>query len=437
METISGCSSRKCSMKICVFIDSAINNCEYLIKNVFESVEVVQLNNSQDSIQQVADYLRQRREIQEVHLISHGASGCLKFAKSQLDLENLENYHQLLKQSFSAVDSLILYGCHLAQGEKGQTFIKQLHQITATKIAASTSLTGNKILGGNWDFEFTLGNLNVNLPFNPEALQSYPSILATFIVNSTGDTNDNDISNGITTLREAITVANITPGADRIDFNIPNTDPGFNATTNSFTILPLSRLPAITDSVVIDATTQTGFTGTPIIEINGTNAAGLDDGVIEITAGENSIIRGFVINRAGFSNAAILINNSNANQIENNYLGTDITGTVDPGGNGSGIIILNSANNIIRDNLISGNNNTSAVGIRIEGNTATNNQILGNFIGTTITGNAALANSGGGIVIENAPNNIIGGTTASDLNINSIKAISRNNIEIADRKSVV
>ena len=45
------------------------------------------------------------------------------------------------------------------------------------------------------------------------------------------------------------------------------------------------------------------------------------------------------------------------------------------------------------------------------------NQVLGNFIGTDITGTLDLGNSQEGVRIENAPSNSIGGSTATDRNL--------------------
>src|SRR4051794_35829246 len=63
-------------------------------------------------------------------------------------------------------------------------------------------------------------------------------------------------------LREAILLANSTPGADIIEFAIP--------TLNTLqTIQPVSALPDITEQVLINGTTQvTGpYLGVPLIEI--------------------------------------------------------------------------------------------------------------------------------------------------------------------------
>ncbi|HEX8089709.1 MAG TPA: VCBS repeat-containing protein, partial [Blastocatellia bacterium] len=87
-----------------------------------------------------------------------------------------------------------------------------------------------------------------------------------FIIQTTGSiftvTNTNDSGPG--SLRQAMLDANANPGADSITFNIPGPGP--------HTISPTSALPMITQTVAIDATTQPGFSGNPIIELNGAGA---------------------------------------------------------------------------------------------------------------------------------------------------------------------
>src|SRR5439155_21680518 len=88
-------------------------------------------------------------------------------------------------------------------------------------------------------------------------------------------TNTND--SGAGSLRDAITNANADLTTDTIVFNIPTSDPRYNASTGVFTINTASALPRINTQVIIDGTTQTGFTGDtnhlgPEILINGTGA---------------------------------------------------------------------------------------------------------------------------------------------------------------------
>ena len=90
------------------------------------------------------------------------------------------------------------------------------------------------------------------------------------------------------------------------------------------TIAPTSALPAITGGTSLDGTTQGGYSGTPLIELRG-DSAGAGVNGLTIT-GAGSTIRGLAINR--FDQAGILIDGTSAigNTIVGNYLGTDVTG---------------------------------------------------------------------------------------------------------------
>src|SRR5262249_22766180 len=130
----------------------------------------------------------------------------------------------------------------------------------------------------------------------------------TFTVTNTGDNGGVNPAPGAGTgtLRQAIVDANANPGADMIVFSIPGASP--------FTISPTSALPTITDPLTIDGTTQPGFGGSPIIELNGTVAGGAANG-LNITAGR-STVRGMVINRFG-QNGILLAESSDL--IEGNF----------------------------------------------------------------------------------------------------------------------
>ncbi|HBB98333.1 MAG TPA: hypothetical protein DC054_23365 [Blastocatellia bacterium] len=110
------------------------------------------------------------------------------------------------------------------------------------------------------------------------------------------------------------------------------------------------------------------------------------------------------------------------NQIQGNFIGSDVNGN-SPIPNATGVLISSASGNLIGGttpgarNLISGN---SQSGVEIDG--GNNNQVQGNFIGTDVTGLVALANQhGDGIFINGsnaaATNNVIGGTTSDARNV--------------------
>jgi hypothetical protein len=72
--------------------------------------------------------------------------------------------------------------------------------------------------------------------------------------------------------------SNANPGADTINFDIPG--------AGSFTISPSYGFEFISDPVTIDGTTQPRFSGTPVIELDG-SSAGPDAFGIVIFAGSS------------------------------------------------------------------------------------------------------------------------------------------------------
>jgi len=171
-------------------------------------------------------------------------------------------------------------------------------------------------------------------------------VLFGFVVNSIGDEADADIADGFCdvdqavpgeqcTLRAAIQQANATQGDDLILFDISG--------TGTQTISPQSPLPEVTDPVTIDATSQPGFAGSPLIELNGTDAGADTDG-LRITAG-NSTVRGLAINR--FTGNGLRLSNGGGNTIEGNYIGTDVTGTLPLPNQKDGVLIDGASDNTI------------------------------------------------------------------------------------------
>jgi len=243
---------------------------------------------------------------------------------------------------------------------------------------------------------FLVGATSINessLAFSPQMM--------TFIVTNTNDT-------GAGSLREAITVANSNVGADLITFNISPAGPQ--------TITPLSALPTITDPLTIDGTTQPGFAGTPIIELNGSSTPPGTNGLL-INAG-GSTVRGLVVNRFPGNSDAIELQRNGGNVLEGNFIGTDRFGNVAQA-NGNGVFINDVPNNTVGGTTLSARNVISGnlgAGIRMLGVSSTGNLVQGNFIGTNAAGTADLGNGASGVDVSQATA-IIGGTVPGARNI--------------------
>ena len=305
------------------------------------------------------------------------------------------------------------------------------------------------------------------------------------VVTRTGD-GDDDLSNNRSvqgSLRQFIQNSNAIVGTQTSQFAISTNDSGYNGTGNGeYTIQVIAAgLPDITETVILDGTTQPGYVDRPIIELDGSVTAADEDGLRLVAGSDGSTIRGLVINR--FDGDGIEINAASGNTIVGNYIGTDVTGTVDLGNVLQGISVSGGATyntiggtvaadrnvisgnafggvqladvgtfgNVVQGNYIGtdatgmialGNNlqgvsiwggagaNTiggtaSGAGNLISGNlgegvyitTGANNLVLGNFIGSDVTGTAALVNGNNGIWVLSAPDSTIGGTAAGAGNV--------------------
>lgn len=220
-------------------------------------------------------------------------------------------------------------------------------------------------------------------------------------------TNDS----GPGSLRQALTDADTDPGLPPhlIQFNIPGDGP--------HTIAPLTQFPTNTQPVLIDGYTQPG--ASPNTLSNGFNAVikirvvGTSNGSFQPTAfrlQNGSTVRGLAIvlwnNKTGIE----IISGGSSNTVAGCLIGIDVDGSQKRAS--IGLHIRNSPGNQIGGpapadrNVISYN---FSHGIFIEGTSASNNVVLGNFIGTDFNGAIARANFGSGVEVLDAPGNIIGG----------------------------
>jgi CSLREA domain-containing protein len=240
---------------------------------------------------------------------------------------------------------------------------------------------------------------------------------ATITVTGTGDAIAVD---GACTLREAVTAANTnaasgdcsagTAGLDQIHFAIGG--------GGAQSIVLFNPLPDIVDPVTIDATTQPGYAGTPLIEVFTSYIDNVSMFVVQM-AGGGSTFRGLIL-RGSISGGASIELRSSGNVVAGNYFGTNGTTFSDFGG--VGVFILGTvgapaSNNVIGGvaaadrNLFSG---SAATGVAVNaaiGAIADANSILGNDFGWNAAKTAGLGGLNDAISIGRATNTIIRGNS--------------------------
>jgi hypothetical protein len=259
-----------------------------------------------------------------------------------------------------------------------------------------------------------------------------PAHARTFTVTNTN-------ASGAGSLEQAIANANAnnnTPTIDAIKFNIPTSDPGFGLTTPGvFTISSTSALSQITEPLSIDGYSQgKGTTNTTADDAKPNTLAVGNNAVLKIElrrtvtgagtglwiGAKNTTVKGLVINRWE-EGVRISGSGSRANKVQGNFLGTDASGAQDPGGSLFGVIIDGAPANTVGGTTAGARNLISAndqSGVSISGAGATANKVMGNYVGTKANGTEALKNSSNGVFVhDGAANNTVGGTTPAARNV--------------------
>ena len=161
-------------------IDGAVADSELLRQGLRPGIEVVTLPSGVDPLSQLQTILADHPGLSALHLISHGTSGALQLGSSRLDERTLQHHPEVAQALAAAIvpnGDLLLYGCDVAAGTAGQSFIKTLRQQTGLNIAASDNLTGASALGGDWILERQQGRRLAGLAFQPAAVQAYTQVL--------------------------------------------------------------------------------------------------------------------------------------------------------------------------------------------------------------------------------------------------------------------
>jgi CSLREA domain-containing protein len=257
---------------------------------------------------------------------------------------------------------------------------------------------------------------------------------ATFVVDTTSDAPLSACTAAAAdcSLRGAILAANAAPDADRIEFDLPPTDPGFIAATAHWRIEAASSMPNNAGDLEIDGYTQSGAVENTLApDAGGSNAVlkvelrnagssqntGIDAGSANF--GARLVLRGLAISR--FASQVVLVGGG-AHQVEGNFLGTDITGTAASltgnSGLGIGVRIQGEGPYRVGGEAPAARNLMSGLSSGIVSFAVPNGlRIMGNLIGTNAAGSAAIANRNYGIDLLSYRDVAIGGTTPAARNL--------------------
>jgi len=115
------------------------------------------------------------RNATSIHIVSHGKPGCAVLSSGFLDAESLRARADDLSllRSRAGQTEILLYGCEIGAASAGLAFVQLLSELTGLPVAASSSLTGTKTLGGNWELDVRTGPICAR----PLCVPDYPAVL--------------------------------------------------------------------------------------------------------------------------------------------------------------------------------------------------------------------------------------------------------------------
>ncbi len=145
-----------------VFVDGGISDYQQLVSGLKPGTEVVVLDASKDGLQQIADYLKDRSDVDAIHLLSHGAQGTVELGNLWLNSQNIDQHAQQLNAigaALAADGDILIYGCDTGKGAQGATLLGEIARLTQADVAASADATGATSKGGNWVLESRNGQL--------------------------------------------------------------------------------------------------------------------------------------------------------------------------------------------------------------------------------------------------------------------------------------
>ncbi len=187
-----------------VFVDQTIQNYNELLQDLFGDIDfnvehnafgydaiasnasttfhIYLIAEQSNGIAEISQHVAEYSNISSLHILSHADNGKIYLGESVLSQENLSHYEETLSTWSASLNDkadILLYGCNIANDNSGIEFINKLAQLTQADIAASSNLTGSLNIGGDFNFEYTTGNIETALSIDLATLNWQGALLPT------------------------------------------------------------------------------------------------------------------------------------------------------------------------------------------------------------------------------------------------------------------
>ncbi|MEM8641166.1 MAG: CHAT domain-containing protein [Cyanobacteria bacterium P01_G01_bin.54] len=396
-----------------VFIDHRADHPEDLLYGAASGTIAQIIERDENGIEVVTEQLTEISDavgkLESVAIVAEGNAGNFWLGNQWMTTENISDYQPQLQTWGDALTEnadILLYSCFTALGATGEALIAEIANFTGADVAASVDVTGSANYGGDWQLEYSIGDIEARNPVTEATLTAWQGKLLNHTVDSLAD----DGSGG-TTFREAIAAAGTN---DEITFSVVGT-----VTLNG---TPLSWNNT-KDNLIIDGngSTVSGNNLSRVFVITADNATlrnlTIRDGVGAGDGGgiDHNSTGTLTLENVTITNNSASVRGGGIHNLNGNVVLTHSTLDSNSSGTGGGGIFSTNGTVTLTDSTVS-NNSAGVIGGGIwatypgSPNTVT-------LTNSTVSGNSAGSNSGGIFVnagVLNVIDSTISGNSANN-----------------------
>lgn len=173
----AGRVSALCLASEVLFIDSAVDDIATILGGLRPGVEAFLLHGQRPVSRQIADVLAERKNLDAIHVIAHGAPGRVSFAAGEWSAETLAEPtadFAAIGKALRRGGELCLWSCYTGRGKAGKSLICRLAAVTGASIGAAAGRVGAKARGGAWELNDMTA---VPPPLTSPAIGEYAGLL--------------------------------------------------------------------------------------------------------------------------------------------------------------------------------------------------------------------------------------------------------------------
>ena len=156
-----------------VFIDKSLHDYKILESSINLQASAIILINPEnyEGILKMTEEIQKYDGLKSIHIVGHAKPAELILGADSFWMDDLNMIQKELnswKRHLSAGADLFLYGCSLAETDKGKETVNLMASLTGMDVTASTNLTGNSSFNGDWELEYKTGTIESPIAFSTE-----------------------------------------------------------------------------------------------------------------------------------------------------------------------------------------------------------------------------------------------------------------------------